>query len=174
MSIFLSKKTMEAPKKILVIDDDIDIIAVVETILKNEGYEVIVANGKSEAIQKALQFKPDLALCDVMMSSQYEGFELTEEFKKNPELKKIPVLIHTSMQVFSSPDPDALSFARHYRTEMGGHDLDVMFVESTATGKSGIDYKNEKGEIVWLPVDGFIRKPVKADNLLRKIKMLIK
>jgi CheY-like chemotaxis protein len=34
-------------------------IAVVETILKNEGYEVIVANGKNEAIEKALQYKPD-------------------------------------------------------------------------------------------------------------------
>lgn len=165
---------MNTTKKILVIDDDIDIISVVETILTNEGYEVITANGKNEAIEKAINEKPDLAVCDVMMTTQYEGFELAAEFKNNPKLKGIPVIIHTSMQVFSSPDADAVNFARHYRSEMAGHDLDVMFIESTATGKSGIDYRNEQGQIVWISVDGFIRKPVRADQLLQKVKNLIK
>lgn len=165
---------MATPKKILVIDDDIDIITVVETILKNEGYEVLVAHGKNEALKIAKENKPDLIICDVMMETKYEGFELAEEFKKNEEFKNIPVLIHTSMQVFNSPDADAMNFARHYRNELDSNELDVMFVESTATGQSGIDYKNEKGQIIWLPVDGFIRKPIKADHLIRKVKMFLK
>jgi len=165
---------MSSKKKILLVDDDIDIISVAETILTNEGYEVLTAGGKKEGIEKALAEKPDLAICDVMMSTQYEGFELAQVLTNSPELKGMPVLIQTSMQVFASPDPDAMKYARYYRNEMNNKDIEVLFVESTVSGKSGIDYRNEKGEIIWLPVDGFIRKPIKAEILLKEINKVIK
>ncbi len=164
---------MEKPKKILIVDDDIDVINVVQTILENEGYLVITAGGKNEALEKAKLEKPDLAICDVMMSTQFEGFELAKEFTTRDEFKNMPVLIQTSINVFSSPDEDAMRFARNYRSEMNDHDLDVLLVENLETGKAGIDYKNEKGEIVWLPVDGFIRKPVNAQKLIETINKVL-
>ena len=160
---------MEKVKKILIVDDDIDVINIVQTILENEGYRVITANGKDEAIEKAKVENPDLAICDVMMSTHFEGFELAKEFTTADEFKNMPVLIQTSINVFSSPDEDAMRFARNYRNEMNDHNLDVLLVENPNTGKAGVDYKNENGEIIWLPVDGFIRKPVKAQNLIEAI-----
>lgn len=59
---------MDTKKKILIVDDDIDIITVVRTILTSVGYEVIEANDKIEGIRKVKSEKPDLAILDVMMN----------------------------------------------------------------------------------------------------------
>lgn len=159
---------MNTNKKILVVDDDQDIITVVETILENEGFEVITAGGKDEAVKKAKAEKPALAVCDVMMSTHYEGFELAEIFVTDKEFKDMPVLMQTSINVFTSSDPDAMQFARSYRNEMSTDDLDVLLVQ-TENGKAGIDYKAQDGSLKWVPVDGFIAKPVKAQKLLEAI-----
>lgn len=164
---------MTTTKKILVVDDDIDVITIVETILANENFEVITANGKDEALAKAEAEKPDMAICDVMMSTHYEGFELAEQLTQNEKYGKIPVLMQTSIKVFASKDPDTMKFARNYRSEMNSDDLDVLLVEYPETGKAGIDYKNENGEIIWLPVDGFIPKPVTAQKLLEAVKRVL-
>ncbi len=58
-------------KKVLIVDDDIDVITVVETILTHEGYEVISANNKKEGMEKIRSEKPDLAILDVMMTTHY-------------------------------------------------------------------------------------------------------
>ena len=66
-------------KKILIVDDDIDVITVVKAILNKEGYEVIYANDKIEGIKKAWAEKPDMAILDVMMTTHFEGFEMAKE-----------------------------------------------------------------------------------------------
>jgi CheY-like chemotaxis protein len=159
--------------KVLIVDDDVDVINIVQTILENEAYTVITANGKDEAIEKAKVENPDVAICDVMMSTHFEGFELAKEFTSAEEFKNMKVLIQTSINVFSSPDEDAMRFARNYRSEMNDNDLDVLLVENLNSGKAGVDYKNENGEIVWLPVDGFIKKPVSAQKLLDTLKKVL-
>ena len=164
---------MKSSKKILIVDDDIDVISVMEAILENEGFQTITANGKDEAIEKAKIEKPDLAICDVMMSTHFEGFELAKELTTSEELKGMPVLIQTSINIFSSQDEDAMRFARNYRNEMNDNNLDVLLVENQKTGKAGIDYKNEAGEIIWLPVDGFVAKPVAAKKLIEAINKVI-
>jgi CheY-like chemotaxis protein len=75
-------------KKILIVDDDIDIITVVKAILSKEGYNVISASDKIEGFKLAYKEKPDMAILDVMMTTQYEGFELAKEFSENPEFAK--------------------------------------------------------------------------------------
>jgi len=165
---------MENTKKIVIVDDDIDVLSIVETILKNEGYKVITAESKEEGLKKVREEKPNLVISDVMMSTHYEGFEFAAELTSNEEFNGVPVLMQTSINVFSSPDEDAMKFARNYRSEMNNHDLDVLLVENKKTGSAGIDYKNEKGEIIWLPISGFIAKPVKAQNLLEAVRKVIK
>ncbi len=150
------------------VDDDQDIISVVETILENEGYEVITAGGKDEAIAKAAIEKPILAVCDVMMSTHYEGFELAEVFATDKRFAGMPVLMQSSIRVFTSKDEDAMSFARSYRAEMNSYELDVLLVETDRT--AGIDYKTQEGKIKWVPVSGFVPKPVKAQNLIEAVK----
>jgi len=160
---------MENSKKILIVDDDIDVLTVIQTILENEGHRVITAKDKTEAIHKAKSEKPDVAICDVMMTTHYEGFELAEALKNDEDLKDMPVLMQTSIEVFSSPNADAMLFARQYREKMPSKDLEVILVENPKTMKAGVDYRTEEGKIKWLPVDGFIRKPVKAKTLIEAV-----
>ncbi len=167
-------KIMEITKKIVIVDDDIDVLSIVETILKNEGFNVITAENKIEGLSKVRAEKPDLVISDVMMSTHFEGFEFAKELITNKEFKGIPVLMQTSIDVFASQDQDTMRFARNYRNEMDNNDLDVLLIENKKTGSAGIDYKNEKGEIIWLPVDGFIAKPVRAKTLLEAVRRVIK
>lgn len=164
---------MKATKRILVVDDDIDVINIVETILKNEDYEIVTANGKKEALQKAKDQKFDLAICDVIMSTQFEGFELATELTTNPEFGEVKVLMQTSINVFTSPDEDTMRFARNYRAEMKSDEFDVILVQDKESGNAGIDYKNEKGEIVWLPINGFSPKPVTAKKLIEAVRRVL-
>ncbi len=162
-----------AEKHILIVDDDIDTLTILETILRNEGYKVHTASNKKQAMEVLDKYDIDLAILDVMMDSVYEGFELAYYLKNDCELKEIPVLIQTSMDVFDSSNPDDLALARRYRETMDSKDIEVLFVQNTVTGESGIDYRNEQGKVIWIPVEGFIRKPVTAANLLPEVKRLI-
>lgn len=164
---------MEQTKKILIVDDDIDVLTVIKTILENEGHQIIMAQNKNEAIEKAIANKPHVAICDVMMTTHYEGFELAEALKNESQLEGMPVLMQTSIEVFSSPNHDAMLFARQYREKVNSKDLEVILVESPKTMKAGIDYRTEDGQIKWLPVDGFIRKPVKAKTLIEAVNKVV-
>jgi CheY-like chemotaxis protein len=164
---------METKKKILLVDDDLDIAAIIETILENDGYEVVTACNKIEGLAKAKSEKPDLAIVDVMMTTHYEGFELAETFIKSTEFKKMPVLMQTSIEIFESNDDDVMKFARHYREHMGGKEMEVLLIQDYKSNNAGIDYRDKNGNIHWLSVNGFIRKPVNAKILLSNIQRLL-
>jgi CheY-like chemotaxis protein len=161
---------METAKKILLVDDDLDVIAVVETILANEGYNVIIASNKEEGLDLARNEKPNLAIVDVMMTTQYEGFELAETFVKNEEFDAMPVMMQTSIEVFESTDSDVMNYARHYRQKRVGKEMDVLLIQNYQSKTAGIDYRDEEGNNHWLPVKGFIRKPVNAKTLISSIQ----
>jgi len=86
---------MEKKAKILLIDDDIDFVEATKTILESKPYEVIVAYEGEEGLRKARQESPDLVLLDIIMPVK-DGFSAAEQFKKDPQLSKIPVIILTS------------------------------------------------------------------------------
>ncbi|MDY6916533.1 MAG: response regulator [Chloroflexota bacterium] len=85
---------MEGKTKILLVDDDVDFVEATKTILESK-HDVIVAYEGDDALQKARQDKPDLVLLDIIMPVK-DGFSAAEQFKKDPELSKIPVIMLTS------------------------------------------------------------------------------
>lgn len=159
--------------KILIVDDDQDVIITLEQILDNEGYEVISAYNKKEGLALALKEKPDLAILDVMMTTHYEGFEMAREFVDNPELKGIPTLMETSIEVLMTTKPSVQAMAREFRSDPNYKELQVILIRDIVTGNSGIDYRAEDGRSVWVPVDGFIRKPVEKSRLLPEVERLL-
>lgn len=159
--------------KILVVDDDQDVIIMIEQILEKEGYEVISAYNKKEGLAIALKEKPDLAILDVMMTTHYEGFEMAREFVDNPELHGIPTLMETSIEVLMTTKPSVQAMAREFRSDPNYKELQVILIRDIVTGNSGIDYRAEDGRSVWVPVDGFIRKPVERSRLLPEIERLL-
>jgi DNA-binding response OmpR family regulator len=73
---------MSNAKKILVVDDDPDIVDQVTLILKMDGHEVHAAGTQSEAEEILLSIKPDLAVIDLMMEEKDSGFVLCHRIKK--------------------------------------------------------------------------------------------
>ena len=86
---------MEKKAKILLVDDDPDLISATRTILESNFYEVIVAQEGEEGVRKAREEKPDLIILDVIMPVK-DGFTAAEQLKSDPELAKIPVVMLTS------------------------------------------------------------------------------
>lgn len=81
--------------KILLVDDDPDLISAFEAILFNRGFLVKTAINKNEAIRQLDEFQPDIAILDVMMEDDHDGFELARIFKKaHPDL---PVIMLTGI-----------------------------------------------------------------------------
>jgi CheY-like chemotaxis protein len=98
---------MSEPKKILVVDDDIDLLEQVSMILKADGYEVHPAQGQEEAEEKLSTFIPDIAVIDLMMETMDSGFVLCHNIKKlYPET---PVIILTAVQAATGLDFKARS-----------------------------------------------------------------
>jgi putative two-component system response regulator len=82
-------------KRILVVDDDENILNLEKTILEQKGFSVTTAGGGAEALA-ALQDKGfDLILLDVMMP-EVDGFTVCRKIKEDPRLKDIPVIFLTA------------------------------------------------------------------------------
>ena len=82
-------------KKILVVDDDVQLVDTVKTLLESVGYGVSYAYQVEKGIEMAKSEQPDLILLDVMFAGPPgpDGFEVSRQLPNDPELKDIPVII---------------------------------------------------------------------------------
>jgi two-component system alkaline phosphatase synthesis response regulator PhoP len=83
-------------KKILLVDDDPDLVEAVSTILESKGYAVVKAYGGVEGLKKAQTENPDLIVLDVMMPDK-DGYEVCKELKADKKYRSIPVLLLTAV-----------------------------------------------------------------------------
>ena len=83
-----------ASEKILIVDDDEDVLLIVQTILDNAGYSAILARNGREGVEKAIESRPDLILLDVMMP-ELSGWEVCTTLKSAPETRSIPIAMLT-------------------------------------------------------------------------------
>ena len=82
--------------KILVVDDDPDLVESVTMILESKNHEVVQAYGGIEGLEKAKEEKPDAIVLDVMMPDK-DGYEVCKELKEDPEYSDIPILLLTAV-----------------------------------------------------------------------------
>ncbi|BAU40869.1 Alkaline phosphatase synthesis transcriptional regulatory protein PhoP [Leptolyngbya sp. O-77] len=78
-------------KRLLLIDDDPNLILLVKDYLEFRGYEVITSENGQEALEVLQRETPDMIICDVMMP-QMDGYSLVEQVRKDPRTSWIPVL----------------------------------------------------------------------------------
>lgn len=91
--------------KILLVDDEPDIVTLARTILEKDGYEVVVALNGEECLKKLKDEAFDLILLDVMMPGN-NGWEVCKKIKEEEKTKDVPVVMFT---VRTSPDSVAKS-----------------------------------------------------------------
>lgn len=82
-------------KKVLIADDEQNIVISLEFLMKREGYQVQVANDGEEAVRRIRAEPPDLVLLDVMMPKK-SGFEVCQEIRSDPEMAGIRILMLTA------------------------------------------------------------------------------
>ena len=83
--------------KVLIVDDEPDILEIISYNLNNEGYETAIANNGDEAIRVAKAFQPDLILLDVMMPEK-DGFQTIRLLRRNPELDQTIIIFLTALR----------------------------------------------------------------------------
>ena len=79
--------------KILAIDDDPDFLLATRMTLVAHGFEVDTATTPEEGISKVLSIKPDLVVLDVLMPTDYEGFEVARAIRDEHDLRELPIVI---------------------------------------------------------------------------------
>jgi DNA-binding response OmpR family regulator len=79
-------------KKVLIVDDEANIVAALEYLLQRSGYEVRSAPNGEEALQQVESFGPDLVLLDVMMP-QRSGYDVCQRIRERPEWNRIRILM---------------------------------------------------------------------------------
>ena len=87
---------MNDKKRILVIDDEPDFAAIVQSNLKKEGFEVDVAYDGVEGLEKVKQTPPDAIVLDVMMPEK-DGYEVCSELKQDEKYQDIPIVLLTAV-----------------------------------------------------------------------------
>jgi len=127
-----------ANAKIVIVDDDQDIVSALQATLEANEYDVVAAYEREEGMKLIKSEQPNLIILDVMMSTWQDGFEMARELKKNAESKNIPILMLTAVK-----------------------------------DKTGINFKSTAGDPTWLPVDGFLDKPVESELLLSEVSKIL-
>ncbi len=130
-------------QNILIIDDDPDIVEAMRMPLEANSYNVITASNGKNGLQRAKEDIPDLIILDVMMETDTEGFHVAYELK--------------------SEDPDS-----EYKNCKR---IPILMITAISQ-KKGMNFSPENDD-AFLPVDGFIEKPVQPKELLAKVSELL-
>lgn len=91
---------------IMIVEDDRMMADTLESMVNLLGYDTVIADRSSEALEVVIEEKPDLALLDLNLPD-FNGFELCRRIKANPDMSHIPVIF-----VSAENDPRAIARAR--------------------------------------------------------------
>lgn len=104
--------------KILIIDDDPDMVLAAQMTLEAAGHEIFTAANGTDGLAKVKEIKPDLIVLDVMMDSTTEGFQVSLQLRspdptsEYAEFREIPIImltaIHTTTPLRFGPEDDYL------------------------------------------------------------------
>jgi two-component system response regulator VicR len=142
-------------KRVMVVDDDLDLIYVVKKTLEKNGYEVIGASSGEECLEILENMVPDLILLDIMMPGM-DGWDVLKEIRGNDRLKSIPVAMIT-----------ARSFSRNTVKKRDIKSLlDYVVKPFTKERMTEAQLLNRGTKFFW------IDKPFKKEDLLEKVQTI--
>lgn len=127
-------------KKVLIIDDDPDIVETMKMVLESKDYTVDSAVNGTEGLAKVKAFNPDIIVLDVMMDSVTEGFQVSYKLR--------------------STEPDS-EFAKWAKTPI----IMVSAINTTSHFKYSPQTDSD-----FLPVDEFLNKPIEPEALISTVE----
>ncbi|MGH8390790.1 MAG: EAL domain-containing response regulator [Pseudomonas sp.] len=89
------------PATLLIVDDEIQVRKLLETLLRHEGYQTVSAASGEEALQLVAQRPPDLILLDIMMPGM-DGYEVANQLKGNQATANIPIIMLSALSESSA------------------------------------------------------------------------
>jgi DNA-binding response OmpR family regulator len=84
-------------KKILVVDDDPSLTALLDSLLSGQGYNVLIAHDGLDAMVQVRKTNPDLLILDIMMP-EINGYDVCRDIKFDARFKHIPIIVLTSRE----------------------------------------------------------------------------
>jgi two-component system, OmpR family, phosphate regulon response regulator PhoB len=136
-------------KRILIVDDEPDIVTFLSAVLEENGYTSLSAKDGVEGLEILRKERPDLILLDLMMPKK-SGITLFQELRKDPEMSTIPVIVVTGVSEVTGVDFRNFMYKQPLRDEK-------TFVETTGLTKYTVP-------------DGYVEKPIDPDELIKAIK----
>lgn len=88
---------MAEQKRVLLVDDDVDFVEIIRTVLEEAGFSVITAYEGGDGLKKAREARPHVIVLDYMMTRPTEGAFVAQELKDDPDLRDIPIVLLTSV-----------------------------------------------------------------------------
>ena len=83
-------------KKILIVDDQVEVRELMEVTLRYGQYKIFQASNGQDAISIAKKEKPELVIMDIMMPGDIDGLEATQKIKSDPQTKKCKIIMLTA------------------------------------------------------------------------------
>ena len=87
---------MSGSKKVLLVDDDVNLVEAIKLTLESGGYNVVAAYDGEAGLIKAKEASPDLIILDVMMDKKH-GYQVCAELNKDPQFKNTPIIMLTGV-----------------------------------------------------------------------------
>ncbi len=84
---------MSAKAKILLVDDDRDLVETLRTVLENNGYEVDAAHDGAQCLEKVEADPPDLVVLDIMMRTMGDGMYVAQHLRQDEATSNIPIIV---------------------------------------------------------------------------------
>lgn len=133
---------MNEKQTVLLVDDDFDLLEINRMALERAGFNVITAENGELGFTLATTNRVTVAVLDVMMDTPTEGFLLARQLRQDPRTSQVPLLMLTSVNT-----------------------------ENEAIG-SFVRFTDRDRDKEWLPVDRFVDKPVKPEDLVSMVRTL--
>jgi len=122
--------------RILIVDDEPNIVLALELLMKKEGYEVHAVDDGERAVQAAKELRPDLILLDIMMPKM-DGYEVCQRIRSDSLLKDVNIIMLTAKGREVEREKGLALGADHYITKPFSTRQVVMKVKEIMAARSG-------------------------------------
>lgn len=97
-------------KRVLLVDDDKDLVASTKAVLEANGFEVATEHNGTDALKAISAQKPDLIVLDVMMDTDAEGFTVAYKLEADPATRQIPIVLMTGFMDHMAAKRESFDF----------------------------------------------------------------